>query len=188
MLSYADGEKRYVLAWKKIQVGDVVYAGTEGGMNPGNRRRLRDIPEGLTIYNVEVIPDTKGKLIKSAGSYATINGRDEAQGVVFVKLPSGEIRKFHDGCWATIGAVSNEEHKNVIIGKAGRQRWKGRKPRNRGKSMNPVDHPHGGGEGATSIGMKYPKSFNGRIVAPGKRTRKKKKWSDKFIISRRKKN
>ncbi len=188
LLVYADGEKRYALAWKGVAVGDTIMTGDKGEIAPGNRRRLKDIPEGLTVFNLEVTPNTKGKLIKSAGLSATIMGKDEAQGLIFIKLPSGEIRKFDEKCWATMGIVSNEEHKNIVIGKAGRQRWLGNKPRNRGKSMNPVDHPHGGWEGAASIGMKYPKSFTGRIVAPGKRTRRKKKWSDKFIVSRRTKN
>lgn len=188
LLVYADWEKRYTLAWKWATVGDQVVAGEEGPIAPGNRKRLKDIPDGLTVFNLEVTPDTKGKLVKSAGMSATLMGKDDAQRIVFIKLGSGEIRKFHENCWATIGAVGNEDHKNIVIGKAGRQRWLGNKPRNRGKSMNPVDHPHGGGEGANSIGLKYPKAFNWRIVAPGMKTRHKKKWSNKFIVSRRTKN
>lgn len=141
----------------------------------------------MSVFNLEFTPQSKGKLIKSAGASATITGKDSLQKIVFVQLPSGELRKFHEECLASIGEVSNEEHKNIVIGKAGRQRWKGIKPHNRGKSMNPVDHPHGGGEGATSIGMKYPKAYNGRVVAPGIKTRDKKKWSTKMIVSRRKK-
>lgn len=187
LVNYADGEKRYVLAWKGIQVGQkIVFSDKEtGDFDFGNRRPLKYIPEGLPVYNVELTPHTKGKLIKSAGSSATVAGKDPALKVVFLKLASGELRKFHEECLATIGVVSNEEHKNVVIGKAGRQRWLGKKPFNRGKSMNPVDHPHGGWEGRTSLGLKYPKAFNGRVVAPGKKTREKKKWSNSMIVKRR---
>ena len=188
LVNYADGEKRYHIAWKGASVWDVVLTWEAGPIAPGNRKKLKDIPDGLTIYNLEIIPQTKGKLIKSAWLSASIMGKDDVQWLVFVRMPSWEIRKFNEKCWATIGIVGNDEHKNIVIWKAGRQRWLWRKPRNRGKSMNPVDHPHGGWEGATSIGMKYPKAFNGRIVAPWKKTRSKKKWSDKFIISRRTKN
>lgn len=188
LVNYADGEKRYHIAWKWVSVGDQILTWETSAIAPGNRRKLKDIPDGLTIYNLEITPQTVGKLIKSAWMFATIMGKDEAVKLVFVRMPSWEIRKFNENCWATIGAVGNDEHKNIVIGKAGRQRWLGRKPRNRGKSMNPVDHPHGGWEGRTSIWLKYPKAFNGRIVAPGKKTRLKKKWSTKFIISRRTKN
>lgn len=187
LVNYADGEKRYVLAWKGIQVGQkIVYSDKEtGDFDYGNRRPLKYIPEGLVVHNIEVTPHTKGKLVKSAGSSATIAGKDAALKIVFLKLASGELRKFHEDCLATIGIVSNEEHKNIVIGKAGRQRWMGKKPFNRGKSMNPVDHPHGGWEGRTSLGLKYPKAFNGRVVAPGKKTREKKKWSNSMIVERR---
>lgn len=187
LLHYIDGEKRYVLAWKGAKVGDKIMCGPEAPIGPGNRKQLKDIPEGLTVYNMEVIPQTKGKLIKSAGSYATISGKDEAQGLVFLKLPSGEVRKFHDRCWATIGAVGNEDHKLIVGGKAGRTRWKGRKPRLIGLNTNPVDHPHGGGEQHKGIGRKHKKMFSGKVVDPGMKTRAKKKWSDTFIVSKKKK-
>ena len=186
LLVYADGEKRYTLAWKNISVGDVVVCGEEGKLAAGNRKRLKDIPDGFTVYNLEVTPQTKGKVIRSAGMSATVTGKDEENKLVYIKLPSGEVRKFNENCWATIGIVGNEEHKNIVIGKAGRMRWKGRRPVVLGKSMNPVDHPHGGGEGHTDIALTFPKSFRGKPVPPGKKTRKKKKWSDKFIVSRRK--
>ena len=125
LLNFVDGEKRYVLAWKGIAIG-------------------QKVPEGMNIFNLEITPFSEGKLIKSAGSVATIAGRDEALKVVFVKMPSGEVRKFNENCWATIGEISNGDHKNVVIGKAGRQRWLGRKPRVLGKNMNPVDQPLGG--------------------------------------------
>ena len=146
LLCYADGEKRYVLAWKGIKVGQTISCSDQDTVSfeSGNRLLLKNIPESMSIYNIEITPHTKGKLIKSAGSAATVSGKDASQKIVFIKLPSGEIRKFDEECYATIGEVSNEDHKNIVIGKAGRQRWLGKKPFNRGKSMNPVDHPHGG--------------------------------------------
>ena len=187
LLNYVDGEKRYVLGWKGATVGQVVMNGNKGDIAAGNRRQLKDIPEGMNIFNLEITPFSEGKLMKSAGSLATIAGRDEALKVVFVKMPSGEVRKFNENCWATIGELSNGDHKNVVIGKAGRQRWLGRKPRVLGKNMNPVDHPLGGGEAHSPIGSKRgPKSFSGKLVASGMKTRKGKKWSDKFIVSKRK--
>lgn len=187
LLYYVDGEKRYVLAWKGVKVGQVVMNGVKGEIAPGNRRQLKDIPEGMTIFNLEVTPFSEGKLIKSAGGFATLAGRDEALRVVFVKMPSGEVRKFNENCWATLGEVSNADHKNIEIGKAGRQRRLGRKPRVLGKNMNPVDHPHGGGEAHSPIGSKRgPKSFSGKLVSAGMKTRRGKKWSDKFIVSKRK--
>ena len=187
LLNYVDGEKRYVLGWKGATVGQVVMNGNKGDIAAGNRRQLKDIPEGMNIFNLEITPFSEGKLIKSAGSLATIAGRDEALKIVFVKMPSGEVRKFNENCWATIGELSNGDHKNVVIGKAGRQRWLGRKPRVLGKNMNPVDHPLGGGEAHSPIGSKRgPKSFSGKLVASGMKTRRGKKWSDKFIVSKRK--
>lgn len=152
----------------------------------GCTKQLKDIPEGFTIYALEVVPYTKGKLLRAAGVFWTIVGKDEEEGMVFVKMPSGEIRKFHETCWATIWQVGNEEHKNIVIGKAGRKRRMGRRPHVLGLSMNPVDHPHGGLEAHTSIGLKYPKSFSWKPVPPGKKTRKKNKWSDRFIVQGRK--
>ena len=134
LLNFVDGEKRYVLAWKGIAVGQKVANGLSSEIAPGNRKQLKDIPEGMNIFNLEITPFSE----------ATIAGRDEALKVVFVKMPSGEVRKFNENCWATIGEISNGDHKNVVIGKAGRQRWLGRKPRVLGKNMNPVDHPLGG--------------------------------------------
>jgi len=187
LLHYKDGEKRYVLARKGISVEDQVVCGSEAPIAPGNRKQLKNIPEGMAIYNLEFTPFSKGKLIKAAGLYATIVGKDESGTLIFVKLPSGEVRKFHENCWATIGEVGNDQHKHIVIGKAGRQRRKGKKPHVLGINMNPVDHPHGGGESHKPLGMKQgPKSFAGKRVAPGIKTRRKKKWSDKFIVSRRK--
>lgn len=144
LVSYADGEKRYVLARSGIKVGDAVVNGDAAEIKAGSRKQLKDIPDGYNIHCLELTPFTKGKAIRSAGSYATIAGRDEASGHVIVKLQSGEVRKFDSKCWATIGKIGNEDHMNVVIGKAGRQRWLGIKPHVLGKNMNPVDHPHGG--------------------------------------------
>jgi large subunit ribosomal protein L2 len=186
LLHYADGEKRYVLAWRWISVGDTVICGDQALLKPGNRKILKDIPDGFTVYTLELLPQTKGKIIRSAGQSGIISWRDEEKKLVYVKLPSGEVRMFYETCRATIGVVSNEDHKNIVIGKAGRMRWMWRKPVVLGKSMNPVDHPHGGGEGHTDLGLKYPKAFNGRPVAPGMKTRASKKASSKFITQRRK--
>ncbi len=186
LLHYADGEKRYVLAWRWVQVWDVIHCGDQAVLKPGNRKLLKDIPDGFAIHNLELLPQTKGKIIRSAGQSWTISWRDEDKKLVYVKLPSGEVRMFYETCRATIGVVSNEDHKNIVIGKAGRMRWKWRQPFVLGKSMNPVDHPHGGGEGHTDLWLKYPKAFNGRPVAPGMKTRSKKKASNKFITQRRK--
>ena len=186
LLNYADGEKRYALAWKNVSVGDQVMCGEDSKLAPWNTRQLKDIPDGFTVFNLEVTPWTKAKLVRSAGSYATVTWKDEESWLVYIKLQSWEVRKFDEKCWATIGVVGNEEHKNIVIGKAGRARWLWRRPVVRGKVMNPVDHPHGGGEWSTDIALKYPKSFRWVPVPPGKKTRKKKKWSDKFIVKRRK--
>jgi large subunit ribosomal protein L2 len=188
LLNYADGEKRYVIARNGISVGNEVMYGEKAPIANGNRKQLKDIPEGMNVHCLEITPFSTGKIIKTAGSSALISGRDEAQGLVFIKMPSGEVRKFNQNCRATIGTVGNEQHKNVVIGKAGRQRRKGIKPRVLGKNMNPKDHPHGGGEAHSPIGLKFKaqKSFSGKRVAAGIRTRNNKKWSTRFIVSRRK--
>lgn len=189
LLNYRDGEKRYVLAWKGVTVGEEVLCGQKSPIKAGNRKQLKDIPEGMNVFNLEVTPFSKGKLIKSAWSYAGIVGRDDVQKLVFIKLPSGEVRKFNEDCWATIGEIGNDQHKNIVIGKAGRQRWMGKKPRVLGKNMNPVDHPHGGWEGHSPIGSKrWPKSFAWKNVSAGIKTRGAKKWSNRFIVSKRTKN
>lgn len=182
LATFADGEKRYVLARKGIKVGDAIMTWDAAIIQSGNRKQLKNIPEWVNVYNLEVTPFTKGKLIKWAGNYGVIMGRDEALWVTFVKLPSGQLRKFNDNCWATIGELGNEIHKNIVIGKAGRQRWLGKKPHVLGLSMNPVDHPHGWWEWHTGSGLKHRKAFNGRVVDPGKKTRRSGKWSDRFIV------
>jgi len=188
LLNYVDGEKRYTLAWKWIKVWDEIVCGEKWQIIPGNRKQLKNIPEGMHIFNLELTPITKGKLIKSAGMSATIVGKDETETLIFVKLPSWEVRKFNSNCRATIGIVWNDQHKNIVIWKAGRQRRKWKKPKVLGINMNPVDHPHGWWEAHSPIwSKKWPRSFSGKRVAPGIRTRTKKKRSDKFIVSRRKK-
>lgn len=143
LLSYADGEKRYALAWKGVSVGDKIMTGEQSQLKPGNTKQLKNIPDGFTIYALEVTPWSKGKLIRTAGASGTITGRDEEKGIVYVRMGSSEVRMFRQECWATIGVIGNEEHKNISLGKAGRMRRKGRRPVVLGKSMNPVDHPHG---------------------------------------------
>lgn len=188
LLHFVDWEKRYVLAWKWISVWDIVSNWEKSEIKHGCRRQLKDIPEGMNIFALEVTPMTKGKLMRSAWSSASVVWKDMALWLVFVKMPSGEIRKFNENCWATMWIVWNEQHKNIVIGKAGRQRWLGRKPRLIWKNMNPVDHPLGGWEAHSPIGSKrWPKSFSGKLVAAGIKTRDKKKRSNKFIVSRRKK-
>jgi large subunit ribosomal protein L2 len=170
-------------------VGEKILYGKDAPIQSWNRKQLKDIPEWVNVFNVEVTPFSEGKLIKSAWSYATIVGKDEATNLIFLKLSSWEVRKFNQNCRATIGEIWNDQHQNVVIGKAGRQRWLWIKPHILGKSMNPVDHPHGGWEWHTEVGLKkWPKSFSGKVVAPGIKTRKGKKWSTKFIVNKRTKN
>ena len=187
LVNYRDWEKRYLLAWKWVKVWDETMNGENSPIASWNRKQLKDIPDGLTVYNIEFTPQTKGKIVKSAGAFAVLMGKDEVNSTILLKLPSGEIRKFNKNCWATIGQIWNDEHKNIVIGKAGRQRRVGKKSHVLWKSMNAVDHPHWGWEGHSPLGLKYPKAFNGRVVAPGVRTRRKKKWSDKMIVTRRNK-
>ena len=189
LLNYIDGEKRYVLAWKNIKVGDTVLCGDQAPIVHGNRKQLKDIPEWVNVFNLEVTPFSSGKLIKTAWGYASIVGKDTLLKVVFIKLPSGEVRKFNENCFATLWEIWNDQHQHIVIGKAGRQRWLGKKPHVLGKNMNPVDHPHGWGEWHSPIGLKkWQKSFAGKRVTPGIKTRKNRKWSTKFIISKRTKN
>jgi large subunit ribosomal protein L2 len=182
LLFYADGEKRYIVAPDGLKVGDTVVSGKTAAPNVGNTLFLSDIPLGTVIHNIELKPGKGGAVARGAGTYAQLNARDGKYAIV--KMPSGEIRLILTTCRATIGSVSNSEHNLVVSGKAGRSRWLGRRPRVRGVVMNPVDHPMGGGEGRSSGG--HPRSRNS-IPAKGFRTRDKQKYSDKFIVSRRKK-
>lgn len=189
LINYSDWEKRYVLARSSIKIGDKIQTWEKWEIKDGNRKQLKDIPDGYAIHCLEVVPFTKWKLVRSAWAYATIQWRDSAKWLVIIKLQSGEVRKFNESVRATIGKVGNEDHMNVVVGKAGRSRWMWIKPHILGKSMNPVDHPHWWWEWHTDIGLKkWAKAFNGRRVAPGIKTRSKKKRSSKFIVSKRTKN
>ena len=182
LLKYEDGVMSYILAPNKINIGDEIVSGRNKEIKIGNCMQLSDIPAGRDIHNIELNPNGGGKLVRSAGSSAQISGTDENYCVI--KLSSGEIRKIINSARATIGTVSNADHQNIKIGKAGRNRWKGKRPQTRGVAMNPVDHPHGGGEGKTS-GGRSPVSPWGQS-AKGLKTRSNKR-TNKYIISRRKK-
>ena len=182
LLKYEDGVYSYILAPNKISVGDEIVSGRNKEIKVGNCMQLSDIPAGTDIHNIELSPNGGGKLVRSAGSSAQISGTDD--NYCIIKLKSGEIRKIINNARATIGTVSNTDHQNIKIGKAGRNRWRGKRPQTRGVAMNPVDHPHGGGEGKTSDG-RSPVSPWGQS-AKGLKTRNNKR-TNKFIISRRKK-
>jgi len=183
LLHYADGEKRYILAPTGLVVGQMVVSGETADMKPGNSAKLGSMPVGTLVHNVELKPGHGAQLMRSAGSVATVLAKDG--NLVQLKLPSGEIRLFDVGCRATVGQVGNVEHRNEIIGKAGRSRHMGRRPEVRGVAQNPRSHPHGGGEGRSGIGMSSPKSPWGKHTL-GKKTRKHRKYSDRFIVQHRK--
>ena len=180
LIKYEDGVMKYILAPNKIKIGDEVVSGKNKEIKVGNCMQMSDIPAGTDIHNIELSPNGGGKLVRSAGSSAQISGSDE--NYCIIKLSSGETRKVINTARATIGSVSNADHQNIKIGKAGRNRWKGKRPQTRGVAMNPVDHPHGGGEGKTS-GGRSPVSPWGQS-AKGLKTRKN-KITEKYIISRR---
>jgi large subunit ribosomal protein L2 len=180
LIKYADGELAYILAPQRLGVGDEIVSGNQVDIKPGNAMPLANMPVGTIVHNVEMKIGKGGALARSAGTYAQIVGRD--QGYVIVRLNSGEQRLVHGQCLGTVGAVSNPDHMNISIGKAGRKRWLGRRPHNRGVTMNPIDHPHGGGEGRTS-GGRHPVSPWGKPTK-GKKTRKNKSTT-KFIVSSR---
>ncbi|UEG52724.1 50S ribosomal protein L2 [Mucilaginibacter daejeonensis] len=182
LLVYADGEKRYMLAPEGLTVGQIVLSGAGSPPEVGNTLPLKNIPLGSIIYNIELNPGQGGIIARSAGTYAQLSARDGKYAII--KLPSGETRMILATCLATIGTASNSEKANEVLGKAGRKRWLGRRPRVRGVAMNPVDHPMGGGEGRSSGG--HPRSRKG-LLAKGYKTRDKKKTSDRYIIERRKK-
>jgi large subunit ribosomal protein L2 len=184
LLKYGDGEKRYNIAVEGMKEGSRVTTGGKASVRPGNRLMIKNIPVGTPVSLVEMSPGKGAQLARSAGSSVVPMSLEGA--VAQLKLSSGEIRKVSGDCYATIGQVSNYLHNTVIIGKAGRSRWLGVRPTVRGTVMNPVDHPHGGGEGKQGIGLKHPKTPWGK-PALGKKTRKKHKYSNKFIIKRRKK-
>ncbi len=182
LLHYADGEKRYILAPVGLSVGDTVQSGPSAEVRPGNALPLGNMPLGTTIHNIELKPGKGGQLIRSAGGVAQVMGRDGKY--VQVRLKSGEMRRILATCMATVGQVGNLDHENVSVGKAGRSRWRGRRPHVRGVVMNPVDHPHGGGEGKSGQGNPHPVSPWG-LPTKGYKTRRN-KATDKFIIVRRK--
>lgn len=182
LLAYADGEKRYIIWPKGLKVNDTVVSGEEATFSVGNSMPLHRVPLGTVVHNVEMQIGKGGQIVRSAGSFAQVLAKEGEY--VTLRLPSGEVRMVHKNCSATIGEVGNSEHENIVIGKAGKSRWLGRRPKVRGVVMNPVDHPHGGGEGKTS-GGRHPVSPWGQ-PAKGFKTRSKKP-SDKFIVRRRKK-
>lgn len=182
LVSYQDGVKRYILTPQGLKVGTKVMYGESADIAPGNRLALKNIPVGSIIHDVELIPGQGGRLARSAGSSIIMQNLEAGYGLL--KLPSGEIRRASENCLATIGQLANADWMNVRIGKAGRKRHMGWRPQVRGKVMNPVDHPHGGGEGHNPIGMKYPKTPWGKH-ALGVKTRDAKKYSNKMIIRRR---
>lgn len=183
LVCYADGERRYHLLPGNVKVGEQIITSAEADIKVGNRLPLKKIPVGSFIFNIEVKPKSGAKLVRSAGTYAEVQANDA--GYTNIKLPSSEIRKVNENAWATIGAVSNEESKLVNIGKAGRSRWLGIRPTVRGSVMNPVDHPYGGGEGRQGRGLRRAKTLWGKVVG-GVKTRSPKKYSNKFVVSRRK--
>lgn len=181
LVVYRDGEKRYILAPQEVKVGDEVVSAQDAPLKPGNCLPLERVPVGVEVHNVELYPGRGGQLVRAAGTYAQVVGRDGK--FTLLKLPSGEIRKVLSACWATIGRVSNPDHNQIVIGKAGRSRWMGRRPRTRAVVMNPVDHPMGGGEGGKHKSH-HPRSRSG-IYAKGKKTRRKRNPADVFIVRRR---
>lgn len=183
LLAYRDGEKRYVLAPQGLKVGDKVMYSETADIKAGNRLPLKNIPVGSLVHDIELVPGQGGKVAKSAGAYAILQTTEA--GYSLLKMPSGEIRRVRDTSAASIGQLMNQDWMNVRIGKAGRMRLMGWRPSVRGKAMNPVDHPHGGGEGVNPIGLKYPKTPWGKH-AIGVKTRRQKKYSNKMIIKRRK--
>ncbi|NTW27582.1 MAG: 50S ribosomal protein L2 [Candidatus Moranbacteria bacterium] len=182
LISYIDGDKKYVLATEGMKAGMEIMTGIDAPIKKGNRTVLRNIPSGTVISNIELVAGKGGQITRSAGSGATLMAIDDK--MAQLKMSSGEIRIVSKECYATIGRVSNFEHSAEKLGKAGRNRWKGKRPEVRGSAMNPVDHPHGGGEGKQGIGLKHPKTPWGK-PALGKKTRKKNRYSDKFIVKRR---
>jgi len=182
LLKYRDGERRYILAPVGLSVNDEVQSGPDAEIRPGNALPLSSMPLGTTIHNIELRAGKGGQLIRSAGGFAQVMGRDG--NYVQVRLKSGEMRRILGVCIATVGQVGNLDHENVSVGKAGRSRWKGKRPHVRGVVMNPVDHPHGGGEGKSGQGNPHPVSPWG-LPTKGYKTRQNKK-TDKFIIARRK--
>lgn len=184
LIAYADGDRRYMVLPQKVRVGDMVLVAENAPINVGNRLPLKNMPIGTFVYNIELKPMGGAKMVRSAGSFAEVIAQDA--GYTHVKMPSTEVRKVLDTCWASVGSVSNEESHLVNLGKAGRTRHKGRRPTVRGTAMNPVDHPHGGGEGRQGRGLRRAKTLWGKPSGKGQKTRRPKKYSNRLIVSRRK--
>ena len=184
LIEYADKVRQYIIAPQGLKVGDSVLFSENAPAKTGNRLKLKNITVGTNVYNIELEPGRGGILVRSAGNSAQVLAHEH--GFCNLKMPSSEVRRIKDECFATIGAVSNPENRFYRVGKAGKSRLKGRRPHVRGSAMNPVDHPHGGGEGRQPIGLKHPKTPWG-LPALGVKTRYRKKWTNKYIISRRKK-
>lgn len=182
LLNYADGEKRYILAPDGLKVGDKVESGAEADIKVGNALPLKNIPVGTTVHNVELKIGKGAQMVRSAGASAQLMAKEGDYALL--RLPSGELRKVHVNCRATVGIVGNLEHENITLGKAGRSRWLGIRPENRGVAMNPNDHPHGGGEGRSPVGRKNPVTKWGKC-AMGTKTRRKKKASESLIVKHR---
>lgn len=180
---YADGEKRYVVVPRGVAVEDKFIVSANAPVTRGNRLPLKNIPVGTFVYNIELKPDGGGVIARSAGSFCEVVAQDA--GYTHLKMPSTEVRRVIDTAWATVGEASNEEHTLVSYGKAGRTRWKGRRPTVRGTAMNPVDHPHGGGEGRQGRGHRRQRTLWGKPAGKGQKTRRPKKYSNVFIVSRR---
>lgn len=184
LVAYKDGEQRYILLSKSARVGDTYLVSETAPVTPGNRLPLKNIPVGTFVYNVEVKSGGGAKLARSGGNYVEVSAKDA--GYVDIKLPSTEVRKVPENAWATVGEVSNDENRLINLGKAGRSRWLGIRPTVRGTAMNPVDHPHGGGEGRQGRGRRRAISTYGRPTGKGQKSRRAKKYSNKFIVRRRK--
>ncbi len=184
LVAYKDGARRYILLSKSMRVGDTFVASETATITPGNRLPLKNIPVGTFVYNVELKPQGGSKIARSAGNYVEVSAKDA--GYVDLKMPSSEVRKVLETCWATIGEVSNDENRLVNLGKAGRSRWLGIRPTTRGTAMNPVDHPHGGGEGRQGRGRRRAISIYGKPTGKGQKSRRAKKYSNKHIVRRRK--
>jgi large subunit ribosomal protein L2 len=184
LIEYLDKERQYIIAPQDLKVGDEIIFSEKALLKTGNRMKLKNIPVGTMVYNIELEPGKGGKIVRSAGSSAQVLAMEE--NYVNLKMPSTEVRKFSNECFASLGSVSNPENRYYRVGKAGKSRLKGRRPHVRGSAMNPVDHPHGGGEGRQPIGLKHPKTPWGK-PALGVKTRNRKKWTNKYIIQRRKK-
>jgi len=183
LVHYKDGEKRYMLLPKNVRPGDEVVAAEDAPIKPGNRLPLKNIIVGTFVYNVELKPNGGAKIARSAGNYVEVIAKDA--GYVHIKMPSSEVRKVLETAWASVGEVSNDENRLVKLGKAGRSRWLGIRPTVRGTAMNPVDHPYGGGEGRQGRGTRRAKTRHGKPTGKGQKSRTPKKYSNVFIVSRR---